>query len=131
MSSQRNGVVVSLTKEFKEFKELKEFNDHTKLTYTNANTAIIRLKEKKIKVFALEITDHKRLYTSLNREEFPVAFVLGNELTGLDNDIINLCDDAMEIPMYGVKHSLNVSVAAGLILFEAVRRWYEINKLIK
>lgn len=73
------------------------------------------------KVFALEITDKKRRYDSLKVEEFPICIVLGNELTGLDDKIIAACDDAIEIPMHGVKHSLNVSVAAGIALFEAVR----------
>ncbi|MFC2130861.1 TrmH family RNA methyltransferase [Bacteroidota bacterium] len=85
--------------------------------------AIHSFKELGIRVFALELTDKKRTYDSLTKEDFPLCIIAGNELTGLDNDILNVCDDAIEIPMYGVKHSLNVSVSVGVALFEAVRKW--------
>lgn len=49
--------------------------------------------------------------------EEEVALILGNEVTGIDPDVLALCDDAMEIPMPGGKKSLNVSVAAGIALF--------------
>jgi tRNA G18 (ribose-2'-O)-methylase SpoU len=89
----------------------------------NAIDKIMSLKAEGIKVIAVEITSKKRLYTTLTKSEYPVCLVLGNELTGLSNEIIKLCDDAIEIPMFGRKHSLNVSVAAGIVLFEAVRIW--------
>jgi tRNA G18 (ribose-2'-O)-methylase SpoU len=60
------------------------------------------------KVFAVELTDRKRLYT--------------------DDEVISACDDSIEIPMFGLKHSLNVSVAAGIVIFESVRRWLEPGK---
>jgi 23S rRNA (guanosine2251-2'-O)-methyltransferase len=85
--------------------------------------AIQKFKEQNTKVFALEITDKKRSYDSLAISDFPLCIVAGNEITGLDNDILNACDDAIEIPMYGVKHSLNVSVAIGIALFESLRKW--------
>ncbi|MDP2363794.1 MAG: RNA methyltransferase [Ignavibacteria bacterium] len=85
--------------------------------------AITYLKGKSVKVIAVEITDQKRMYDSLTIEEFPLCLVLGNEITGIDNHILAMCDDAVEIPMYGVKHSLNVSVAAGITVFEAVRKF--------
>lgn len=85
--------------------------------------AIHSVKEQGVKVFALEITDKKRAYDSLTPEEFPLCIIAGNELTGLDNDILKACDDAIEIPMHGVKHSLNVSVATGIALFETLRKW--------
>jgi 23S rRNA (guanosine2251-2'-O)-methyltransferase len=84
--------------------------------------AIQDFKERNIKVIALEITNNKRRYDSLGHNEFPLCIIVGNELTGLDDDIIASCDDAIEIPMYGVKHSLNVSVATGIAIFETVRK---------
>lgn len=83
--------------------------------------AIYTLRSEGKKIFALEITDKKRLYTSLRYDEFPMVIVVGNELVGIDQEILDLCDDAIEIPMLGVKHSLNVSVAAGIVLFESIR----------
>jgi tRNA G18 (ribose-2'-O)-methylase SpoU len=90
--------------------------------------AIEYLKNKGVKVIALEITDKKRQYSSLTAGDYPLCIVLGNELTGLDNDVLDMCDDAVEIPMYGVKHSLNVAVAAGIAVFEAVKIYKSFNK---
>jgi tRNA G18 (ribose-2'-O)-methylase SpoU len=89
--------------------------------FSNIKDAITKVKETGIKVIAVELTDRRRAYNSLRAEEYPLALVLGNEISGIDNDILTLCDDAIEIPMFGVKHSLNVSVAAGIALFEAIR----------
>jgi tRNA G18 (ribose-2'-O)-methylase SpoU len=91
--------------------------------YKSASEAINYIKSGGIKVIAVEITDKKRSYDTLTKSDFPLCLVLGNELTGLDDKIINECDDAIEIPMYGVKHSLNVSVTAGIAAYEAVRIW--------
>lgn len=91
--------------------------------------AIQKFKEQNVKVFSLEITDKKRNYDSLTKNDFPLCIVAGNELTGIDNDILNACDDAIEIPMYGVKHSLNVSVAIGIALFESLRKWQSLVQI--
>ncbi len=91
-------------------------------------TAIESRKALGEKVFAVELTDKKRPYDSLLPDEYPVCLVLGNELTGLEDDVIDACDDAIEIPMHGVKHSLNVSVAAGISIFEAVRLFLKFSK---
>jgi 23S rRNA (guanosine2251-2'-O)-methyltransferase len=91
--------------------------------YENISDAIDEQKIKGVKVIALELTNKKRQYTSLKKNEFPLCLVLGNELIGIDDEVLNLCDDAIEIPMYGVKHSLNVSVSAGIAVYEALRKW--------
>jgi tRNA G18 (ribose-2'-O)-methylase SpoU len=82
--------------------------------FRTINEAIDYIRSKNIKLRALELTD-------------PCCLVLGNELTGLDDHVLDACDDAVEIPMYGVKHSLNVSVAAGIAVYDAVRTWRYIN----
>lgn len=96
--------------------------------FENDGQAIKYLKAQNDKILALEITDKKRLYTSLKKSDYPCCLVLGNELTGLSKEVIDMCDDAIEIPMFGVKHSLNVSVAAGIAVFEAVRKFNELNQ---
>lgn len=48
-----------------------------------------------------------------------LALVLGNEVQGVDQQILDLSDGCLEIPQYGTKHSLNISVAAGIIIWEA------------
>jgi 23S rRNA (guanosine2251-2'-O)-methyltransferase len=92
--------------------------------FHNIKDAIHNVKETGTKVIAVELTDARRTYDSLRAEEFPLALVLGNEISGIDDDILAHCDDAVEIPMHGVKHSLNVSVATGIALFEAIRLWH-------
>lgn len=49
------------------------------------------------------------------------AFVLGNEVEGVENETLALCDGVLEIPQFGTKHSLNVAVAAGIVAWEFVR----------
>ncbi|MEI6692809.1 MAG: RNA methyltransferase [Chlorobium sp.] len=80
-----------------------------------------QLKKDGVTICGLEITDRSRPYTTVNRGEFPMCLVVGNEVEGLEPDVLALCDDVLEIPQYGTKHSLNVSVAAGIALFELVR----------
>jgi tRNA G18 (ribose-2'-O)-methylase SpoU len=89
----------------------------------DAKTCISALREQGIKVFALEMTTESRSLYTLEKTDFPMCLVLGNEITGVDDDVLECCDGAVDIPMYGVKHSLNVSVAAGVAVFEAVRAW--------
>ena len=52
-----------------------------------------------------------------------LAVVLGNEVNGVSQRVLNLCDDYLEIPQSGTKHSLNVSVAAGVVLWELCKKF--------
>ena len=89
--------------------------------FKNTSEAIAYAKLNNNKVIAVEITNSGRKYTSLKLDDFPLTLVVGNELVGLSNEVLELCDEAIEINMYGVKHSLNVAVATGIVLFEALR----------
>jgi 23S rRNA (guanosine2251-2'-O)-methyltransferase len=84
--------------------------------------AVTRLKEDGYKVFAVEQVESSILLHQfdMNNNE-PVAVVFGNEVTGVEQDVIKLCDGCIEIPQLGMKHSLNISVAAGIVLWELVR----------
>jgi len=46
------------------------------------------------------------------------AFVLGNEVRGVSQEVIDICNKALEIPQFGTKHSLNISVATGLVIWD-------------
>lgn len=83
--------------------------------------AVQELRHCGIRVFAVELTDESRPYDSLTPEDFPAAFVFGNEIVGVQPEVLQHCHAALAIPMYGVKHSLNVAVAAGIVLYEALR----------
>lgn len=78
-------------------------------------------KSLKKKIFAVELTDSSRPYTSIQKDEFPLCLILGNEISGIDDTVLEHCDDAIDIPMFGIKHSLNVSVATGIVVYEAVK----------
>jgi 23S rRNA (guanosine2251-2'-O)-methyltransferase len=51
----------------------------------------------------------------------PLVLVFGNEVTGVDDKVLEMCDYGLEIPQYGTKHSFNIAVSAGIILWEAYR----------
>jgi len=83
--------------------------------------AIENLKPTNNKIIAVEITDNAVQYDKIIINDYPCCLVFGNELTGIDNETLAHCDYSIEIPMYGVKHSLNVAVAVGIATFEAVK----------
>ena len=55
-------------------------------------------------------------------EERKIALVFGNEVHGVDENVLNLADVCLEIPQFGTKHSINVSVAVGITLWEILRK---------
>ena len=58
-----------------------------------------------------------------NLKEEKFALIFGNEVNGVDQDVINLSDYILEIPQFGTKHSLNVSVCAGVVLWEFAKKY--------
>lgn len=80
-------------------------------------TALIHdLKREGVRIVALEQDGNSTSYLSLERDQ-PTAFILGEEVRGIPTAILDMCDGVVEIPMRGKKNSLNVSVAAGVLLF--------------
>jgi len=72
-------------------------------------------------IASLEITSNSRSVFEFSPDDFPLALIIGNEITGVSAEAISLSDFSIEIPMLGVKHSLNVAVAYGIAVFECVR----------
>jgi len=83
--------------------------------------AVLRLKAGGVRICGLEIAERSRPYTMAAVDDFPLCLIVGNEVQGIDDELLAHCDDVFEIPQYGTKHSLNVAVAAGVALFELVR----------
>lgn len=79
------------------------------------------LKMQGVKISALEITSKSRKYYDVKKTDFPLCMIVGNEITGVTQELIDLCDFTLEIPQYGIKHSLNVAVAYGIAVFELRR----------
>lgn len=80
-----------------------------------------RLRGEGYQIVALEQTAKSIDYVSASYKA-PVALVVGNESFGVSNDIIDVSDTAIELPMYGVNKSLNVVVATGIALYEIRRK---------
>jgi len=87
--------------------------------YEETVTAVNFLKERGFKVLALE-----QAQGSINLKDFlpergkPYALVFGNEVKGVDDRVLALCDGCIEIPQFGTKHSLNVAVSAGIVIWD-------------
>lgn len=78
-----------------------------------------QLKKEGFTLLAVEQTTNS---TSLDAFTWdgtkPLALIMGNEVEGVQNDLLAICDGCLEIPQMGMKHSLNISVAAGLVMWE-------------
>lgn len=91
--------------------------------FANPIDAITRAKERGAAICILEQTTNSRRYHEVRKEEFPICLVVGNELTGVSDAILAEADFAIDIPMFGIKHSLNAAVAFGVAVFELSRIW--------
>lgn len=81
------------------------------------------LKQDGFRLCCLEQTDRSLPYYSVNRNDFPLCLIIGNEVKGVSASLINKCDFAIEVPMFGNKHSLNVAVAYGIAIFGLSQIW--------
>src|SRR5262245_8839995 len=80
------------------------------------------LRSEGYSVFAVEQTEGSQLLHTVQLEpKDKIAVVFGNEVTGVEQSTIALCDGCIEIPQLGMKHSLNIATAAGVVLWELVR----------
>lgn len=87
-----------------------------------AEQAVRELKAQGYQIVALEHTDAPRDFSQVNYR-FPLCLVIGHEITGVSDEVIALADLAVEIPMFGIKQSLNVSVAYGVAIYEIIKKW--------
>lgn len=88
---------------------------------------ISKLKKDNFQIIAIEQDENSIDYRKISTKGGPasgwkkIAFILGEEVNGLDKKILKKCDIIAEIPMHGKKESLNVSVACGVALFRILR----------
>ena len=90
--------------------------------FVNADAAIAELREMGYTIWAAEQAENSTMLDHLNYGGEKIAIVLGNEVTGVEQSTIALCDGCLEIPQYGMKHSLNIATAAGVVMWELVRK---------
>lgn len=93
-------------------------------TYAEATTTVTdQLRQEGYQLFAVEqATDSIPLQSLSIDEGAPVAIILGNEVSGVDQEVIDGCDGVIEVPQFGTKHSLNVSVCTGVVVWEIFKK---------
>jgi tRNA G18 (ribose-2'-O)-methylase SpoU len=86
-------------------------------------TAIRKLKHENVGVYAIEqVDDSISLENFAPKADTKYALVFGNEVFGVSQEAIALCDGSIEIPQLGTKHSLNVSVSAGIVIWDLFQK---------
>ena len=83
--------------------------------------AVRQLKQQSYQILAVEQAENSISSEQLQLENQRYAVILGNEVKGIDQAVMDECDSCIEIPQFGTKHSLNVSVAAGIVIWEIFR----------
>jgi 23S rRNA (guanosine2251-2'-O)-methyltransferase len=91
--------------------------------FSSTEEAVMKVKNEGYKIIAVE-----QVEGSISLQDFTpevsekVALLFGNEVKGVQQEIINLCDHTIEIPQFGTKHSFNIAVSAGIILWEIFKK---------
>lgn len=92
--------------------------------FETTEEAINTLKNKDYKIYAVEQIESSIKLNNLEIESNErIALVFGNEINGVNEEILPLCDNAIEIPQIGTKHSLNMAVSAGIVLWELFSKY--------
>jgi 23S rRNA (guanosine2251-2'-O)-methyltransferase len=91
--------------------------------YPTTMEAILELRMNGYQIIGIE-----QVEGSLKLQDFPIekdkkyALIFGHEINGVEQEIINMCDQCIEIPQFGTKHSFNIAVSAGIVLWELNRK---------
>ena len=91
----------------------------------SCSKVVAQHKQSGYKAYAIEQTSNSISLNHLTYKTEPVLLIFGNEVDGVEQEVINLCDQSIEIPQFGTKHSFNVSVSAGIVL------WHFTHQIIK
>ena len=91
--------------------------------FESTNDAVAKLREEGYRIYSIELCDGSialQNFTTLPTERY--AVILGNEVKGVQQTVVDASDGAIEIPQFGTKHSLNVSVTAGMVIWEFAKK---------
>ncbi|MCK9338850.1 MAG: RNA methyltransferase [Bacteroidales bacterium] len=87
--------------------------------------AVKQLKAQGYRIYAVEQVDTSIALNKLNiNKKDKIAIILGNEVFGVSDEVLPLCDGAIEIPQTGTKHSLNVTIAGGIVIWELFQKLF-------
>jgi len=89
--------------------------------FKTTQEAINELKSNHYYIASIEQAKDSVMLNKFQKSNQPMALVFGNEVYGVEQDIINQSDVCIEIPQFGTKHSFNVSVSMGIVLWEILR----------
>jgi len=90
--------------------------------YNNTSEIIKKLKKENTHIIAIEQTTESKSLQNFALEKESIAIIMGNEVNGISEEILNLCDEYIEIEQFGTKHSLNISVATAIVTWEFWKR---------
>lgn len=80
--------------------------------------AVNSLKNEGYKIYAVEQADQSIMLDKFTSAEGKIALVFGNEVNGVEQAVIDICDACIEIPQFGTKHSLNLAVSVGIMTYQ-------------
>lgn len=87
--------------------------------------AIIELRKENWKIYALEQADKSiSLVDFIPAKNEKIVLIFGNEVEGVREEVIQQCNDVIEIPQYGMKHSLNIAVSMGLVTWDILNKMH-------
>ena len=96
---------------------------HVPHSHEPTTLAVVRrLQAEGVAVWAAETTARSVTYHDAALPQ-PLALVMGNELIGVDTEVVDACDGVVAVPTYGLKNSLNVATASTVLMWEALRQW--------
>jgi tRNA G18 (ribose-2'-O)-methylase SpoU len=93
--------------------------------YRDSTLSLVKeLKANQVKVYAVEQAEESVMLDEMHFNfDTPVALVFGNEVKGVEQAVVDLVDGCIEIPQFGTKHSLNVSISAGIAIWEVFQQY--------
>jgi 23S rRNA (guanosine2251-2'-O)-methyltransferase len=92
--------------------------------FKTTKDAVADLKVKGYKVYAIEQVENSTYLQNFEHQKNEkTAIIFGNEVYGVEQEIINICDGTIEIPQLGTKHSLNISVSIGIVTWEIAKKY--------
>lgn len=87
--------------------------------FAETTDAVEKLKAENYMVFAIEQVENSIMLPDFDPKKYEkIALIFGNEVKGVQQKVVNICDGSIEIPQFGTKHSFNISVSAGIVMWD-------------
>ena len=90
--------------------------------FKNTIDAVNKLKTEGYHIIGIEQADKSTMLNEICLPKKPIAIIMGNEVHGVYQEVIDVCNEVIEIPQFGTKHSLNISVTTGIVIWELWRK---------